>query len=378
MSRISKSELHRRWQAVRQAMKDKSLDFLIMQSSISIFDGNIKWFTDLSVNDGYSVTLIFPRDDEMITISHGPMGVEPAPRGSSGVKKGINVPMLPTLANGFLHAEKVVSELATYKNCRIGFVGMSLISAQFYNAVTKQLTSAKFEDATDLVDAIKVIKSDEEISFIRETCWIQDKIFSHLLAQVKPGINTSELNTEIIRKSLELGGDKYNIVVDPMQQRRGPPGPRVIQEGDQLAFLIETNGPSGYWGELSRTVCLGKISPELQEQFGVAQQAQKIALNLLKPGATPAEIWEANNAYLRTTRFGEERRIFAHGQGYDMVERPSLDLFETLKIQAGMNIVVHPEVKSEAARGWVCENYIVKASGEKECLHQTPQKIFVV
>jgi len=195
MSRISKPELNRRWQAVRQAMKERSLDFLLMQSSISIFDGNIKWFTDLSVNDGYTITLIFPLNDEMIVISHGPMGVEPAPRGSSGVKKGLSVPMLPTLANGFMHAEKVVEELAPYKNCRIGFVGMSLISAEFYNGVTKKLNSAKFEDATDLVDAIKVIKSDEEINFIRETCKLQDQMFSHLLTQVKPGKTTSELNT---------------------------------------------------------------------------------------------------------------------------------------------------------------------------------------
>jgi Xaa-Pro aminopeptidase len=60
------------------------------------------------------------------------------------------------------------------------------------------------------------------------------------------------------------------------------------------------------------------------------------------------------------------------------VERPSFDPNETMKIEAGMNIAVHPSVVSEKAFAFVCENYIVSESGVQECLHKTPQKIFVI
>jgi hypothetical protein len=89
-------------------------------------------------------------------------------------------------------------------------------------------------------------------------------------------------------------------------------------------------------------------------------------------------MWDANNEYLKKHGFAEERRIYAHGQGYEMVERPALDLFETMEIKANMNIVVHPEALSAKGRGWVCENYIVREHGEPELLHETPQKIYSV
>jgi hypothetical protein len=61
-----------------------------------------------------------------------------------------------------------------------------------------------------------------------------------------------------------------------------------------------------------------------------------------------------------------------------MVERPCLDPDEPWKIESRMFLAVHPEVKSDQAFGWVCDNYLVKDSGKPEHFHKTPQKIFVV
>lgn len=386
-TRISTNELERRWKAVRQAMKESGLDFLIVQNSTPNLHGYVRWFTDMTVAD-YPATVIFPRDDEMTTIWHGPrLPAEPAPAAWSlrGVKKRISVPIIPSLGySSIFDAEKAVEELAQYKNCRIGLVGMGFISAAFYKYVIEHLDTVKFEDATDLVDNIKVIKSDEEIELIKETCKLQDALFEYTLTRVQPGRKEYEVQADVLQKSLEMGGEHTNIMVGS-----APPGKaagtlpahlgnKVIQEGDQFAILIETDGPGGFWGELGGTICLGKISPELEEQLEIARQAQKVTLNLLKPGAEPSAIFEANNEFLRSRGYPEERRIYAHGQGYDIVERPSLDPDETMKIQARMNICVHPSVVSDKARGWVCDNYIVTETGVSECLHKTPQKIFTI
>ena len=155
-------------------------------------------------------------------------------------------------------------------------------------------------------------------------------------------------------------------------------GNRIIQEGDIFTILIESNGPSGYYGHVARIVCLCDIPSELEEQFEIAKQAQKISLDMLKPGANPREIWDANIAFLKSAGYPEETRIYAHGQGYDLVERPSLDPYETMTISAHMNISVHPSIVSYKAFAFVCENYHIKESGEPECLHKTPQKLFTL
>ncbi len=386
--RISTSELERRWKAVRQAMKERKLDFLILQNCSNYLDGYVKWFTDLPALHNYPATVIFPRDDEMTTIWSGPRAPgEPAPPAWAlrGVKKRISVPIIPSLGyTSIFDAEKVVEELAQYKNCRIGLVGMGFISAAFYKYVTEHLSAAKFEEATDLVDNIKVIKSDEEIRHIKETCAMQDEVFEYALTRVQPGRRDYEVYADVRHKLMEMGSEQAIVLVgsapagEPARTLAEHFGNRMIRDGDQVSLLIEANGPSGFYGEILRIICLGKISPELEKQFELAQKAQKVTLALLKPGATPKAIWDANNEFLRSIGYPEERRIYAHGQGYDLVERPSLDPNETMKIQARMNMAVHPTVASNQAFAMICENYLVSETGEKECLHKTPQKIFVV
>lgn len=74
----------------------------------------------------------------------------------------------------------------------------------------------------------------------------------------------------------------------------------------------------------------------------------------------------------------EETRLYAHGQGYDLVERPSFQKGETMKIKAGMNIAPHPAILTKEATAIVCDNYIVTETGVSECLHKIPKEIFVV
>ena len=386
--RISTAELERRWKIVRQGMQARNLDFLIMQNSISDFCGYVKWFTDLPVMQGYPITIIFPREDEMTIISHGPRPpAEPNPAAwvVRGVKKRLSAPVMHSMFYSSTYdAELAVNELKPYKDCRIGWVGPGYIAASFYQYLTENLSSVTFEGASGLVDRVKVIKSAEEISLIREACKIQDTLFQYSLTCIRPGRKDYEVRADLVHKLLEMGGTGYNIGLGSAPvgspPRPVPPhmGNRVIEKGDQVAMLLETNGPGGLWGEFSRTVCLGKAPQELLEHYELARQTQKVTLDLLKPGADPMDMWNANNEFLRSHGYPEERRIFAHGQGYDMMERPSLNPGETMKIQAGMNIAIHPEVKSVHSRGAVCENYLVLESGGPECLHQVPQKIFEI
>jgi len=387
--RISNNELERRWKAVRQAMKDRGLDFLIMQNSTDYLGGYVKWFTDVPAVNNYTATVIFPRDEEMITIWSGARTPdEPLPPAWAvrGVKKRISVPIIPSLEySSIFDAEKVVEELSQYKNCRIGLVGMGFISAAFYKYVTEHLSSSvKFENATDLVDNIKAIKSNEEIECIRESCAIQDAAFEHVLKRIRPGMRDCDVYIDIRQKCTELGSQQGIITVGSAPA--GTPAinrglhfcNRMIEYGDQVIFMIETNGPSGLYSEIMRIICIGKIPPELEEQFELAKKAQKLTLDLIKPGADSATIFDAHNEFMRSIGYPEERRIYAHTQGYDLVERPSLNPGETMQIQARMNIAVHPTVMSDKACAKVCENFLIQENGEKECLHKTPQKIFVV
>jgi Xaa-Pro aminopeptidase len=141
---------------------------------------------------------------------------------------------------------------------------------------------------------------------------------------------------------------------------------------------VEVNGPGGIFLELGRIFSLGPPPQQLQDAMGTAVEAQNVSLNLLKPGADPADLLRANNEFLESKGYFPEARLYAHGQGYDLVERPLIREDEHMKIAAGMNITVHPTAANKTVWAGVTDNYMVGEDGPGECLHTTPKKIFVL
>jgi len=150
---------------------------------------------------------------------------------------------------------------------------------------------------------------------------------------------------------------------------------RVIREGDYFTLLVEDSGPGGMYTELGRTCVLGKASAELKEEFQFCLEARRFTLNLLKPGTPCKEIWDQYNAFMKKNKRPEEARLYCHGQGYDLVERPLIRSDEPLPIEADTNIVVHPTYVHRGIMSWVCDNYIIGKDGPGERLHKFPEQI---
>src|SRR5262249_5397559 len=92
---VSNKEMERRRAAVRAAMDERGIDVLLMQNTNDHMGGNVKYFTDIPATNGYPITVVFPKDDEMTMITRGPFGPDRAPKGDwyrRGVKRHLGVP----------------------------------------------------------------------------------------------------------------------------------------------------------------------------------------------------------------------------------------------------------------------------------------------
>ena len=111
----------------------------------------------------------------------------------------------------------------------------------------------------------------------------------HVKKVLRPGRRDFEMYAEAQYSCVMQGSERQLILVasgtqdTPVPYKSRQFQNRVIREGDQFSILIEVNGPSGLWTELGRVISMGKPSQELQDAFGVAVEAQKVSLNLLKP-----------------------------------------------------------------------------------------------
>jgi Xaa-Pro aminopeptidase len=334
------------------------------------------------------MTAIFPIDDEMTTITCGgkpPGDLGPPAWTMRGVKKRLTAPYFRSLLySNTYDAALTVDVLKAKKKAKIGLVGKGSMSATFYESIVKNLPQATFVETSDLVDRIKAIKSDEEITLIKKTTALQDEAMEFAKKAIRPGRRDFEIVADIVHKVTELGSEEQLVIGGsgplgkpvPMQKRHFQN--RMVREGDQFTLMVEVNGPGGMYAELGRTYYLGKVPSELYDANELCKETQKVTLKLLKPGADPAEIWRANNEFLTKKGFPPETRLYAHGQGYDLVERPAIRDDEPMKLQPRMNITVHPIIGSDRVWVWVCDNYLITDSGVSECLHKTPQEIFSI
>ena len=282
---ISNHELERRWNEVRERMKEEDIDFLVMQNDNEWLGGYVKWFTDIPARNGYPMTVIFPIEDEMTTITCGgkpPGDLGPPAWTMRGVKKRLTAPYFRSLMySNTYDAELAVETLKVKKKGKIGLVGKGMMSATFYEHLRKSLPEATFVDSTDLVDWIKAIKSDEEIALIKKTVALQDEAIEYAKRVIRPGRRDFEIVADIIHKVTDLGSEEQLVIGGsgplgrpvPMQKRHFQN--RVVREGDQFTLMIEVNGPGGMYAEIGRVFFIGKAPSELKDAFEYGQGNSK-------------------------------------------------------------------------------------------------------
>jgi Xaa-Pro aminopeptidase len=385
---ISVHELERRWAAVRLAMQAQDIAALVMQHN-NPSSGYLRYFTDL-VAGGSPTSVVFPVDERMTIVRHGALGEvrDLSADGDDalpGVKRVLTTPHFNSAHyTQEYDADLIVEALAPYAHATIGLIGVSEMSYAFGRRVKQGLPRATFVDASELVDEIKVIKSDEEKQLIRTAAALQDGALQALLAAIEPGTRERDVVAAAVQWSTSEGSDYGLYMIGSARSGEpalvGPPHVqnKVIDEGDVISVLIENSGPGGYYAELGRTCVVGSAPAELLEELEFALTAQRFCLELLKPGARCAEVWEAYNDFMVEHGRPQERRIHCHGQGYDLVERPLVRFDETMTIRQDMNIVCHPAYAYRNAWSWICDNYLIGEDGPGERLHRMPQKIFEV
>ena len=384
---ISDRELDRRWRAAREEMDARKIDALIMQNSNDWLGGYVKWFTDLPATNGYPKTVIFHAADPMTLIEMGGTGVVRKPARGDPVHRGIaeiigSPSFLSVNYTDNYHADCALAVLKNRSYRTIGLVGPGSMPHAFVRRLQGGLAGTTFVDATDFIDRLKAIKSDEEIGLIKRCAEMQDAVFAKVARAIKPGMRDIDV-TALAQHEGQLLGSEQGIFLGnsaPVGQR-APFAPRHLQgrmlkPGDHLVLLIENNGPGGFFTEIARTLVLGKASNELIDGFEAMKEAQDHTLSLMKPGASCRDIAIAHDAYMTKCSLPPELRLYAHGQGYDMVERPMLRADETMIIEANMNFAVHPGYDTPSMWMTICDNYMVAETGVGECLHKTEKKVF--
>lgn len=388
ISHTSTAELERRWAAVRAAMKDAGLEALVMQGRDDWLGGYVRWFTDIWAVNGYPRTVIFYADRPMTVVEMGPfdgrIDVADDDPINRGVARILSTPSFFSVGYSPRYdAELVGGDLKASGVRRVGLLTPDSLPVSMVRGI-EAINGLTIADATDMVDLIKAVKSPEELDQVRACCLLQDKVFEAVCGFIRPGLRDIDVINFAQAEAHRLGSDNGLFLGSsaPMgraarfkpRQRQG----KTIEKGEHFSILIEVNGPGGMYAEVARTIVLGRATTKLKDQFAMVKEAQDHTLSLVRPGAEAAAIAGAHDAWMTDRGLPPERRLYAHGQGYDLVERPLIRADETMKLAAGMNLAVHPGYDDGTVFAVICDNYLVTADGVSNCLHATPKQIFEI
>jgi Xaa-Pro aminopeptidase len=383
---ISNAELERRWTAVRASMRERGIDVLVLQNNGDHLGGYVKYLTDVPAITDYPLSVVLPLEDPMTVVMHGPRGGDraipalddPVFRGADRILTSSGFASVHYTRGG--DAGLVLRALQDYERATIGLVGTAQMSHAFGETLRAGLPDATFVEASALVDAIKMIKSKEEQELLRRTCALQDDAMRRAFAVAQPGCRDRDVAVAAFAAALELGAEQ-GIVLCASAPAGAPAllSPphlqgRTVCDGDVLIILIETNGPGGVYAELGRTCVLGDPPAQLVEETAFALEAQRFCVDMMTSGEAAADIFAAYNDFMVASGRPPEDRLHAHGQGYDMVERPLVRDDEQMTIVPDVNLACHPYFVGRAATGFMCDNFLIGRES-LERVHRFPQQL---
>ncbi len=187
---------------------------------------------------------------------------------------------------------------------------------------------------------------------------------------------TSEyLRAEARKLLIEEGCESAEMIISHGVQSAYPheEGTGAIRAGEPIVMdFFPRSMATGYWFDMTRTVCKGKPGDALRKQWDAVREAQDAGLKKVKAGVKTGAIHKAvvgvfaRRGYETTTEEGYIHST-GHGLGLEIHEAPSLHEQGTEVLQAGMIITVEPGLYYRATGGVRLENTIlVTTTGYKD------------
>ncbi|WP_254546680.1 M24 family metallopeptidase [Halomarina pelagica] len=179
-----------------------------------------------------------------------------------------------------------------------GRIGLEMdayyFTAKSYTRLRENLPEASFEDATLLVNWVRVKKSERELEYMRQAARISENAMRAGLDAVEEGVPEYEV-AEAIYSALVDGTDEYGgdypaiVPLMPSGDHTGTPHltwtDRPFEDGDPV--IVELSGcRHRYHSPLARTAFVGDPPAEIEETAEVVVEGMEAALDAVEPGVT--------------------------------------------------------------------------------------------
>ena len=255
---------------------------------------------------------------------------------------------------------------------------------QDFMILQERLKGYEFNDATPLIQKLRMVKSELEIEKISHVCQLVSNVFETLpewLLEEQTEIDVfRRFKIECLKEGVDdvsylvggagLGG--YSDIISPPKDKKLIPGDVLILDTG-CTF-------DGYFCDFDRNYALQKADDDVRNAYRVVYQATDAGLEAAVPGNTTADVFRAMNRVLETNgaKGGQVGRM-GHGLGMQLTEWPSNAVFDNTVLENGMVLTLEPGMQFGENKLMVHEeNLVIREEGPQLLTRRAPEELPVI
>ncbi|VAX15872.1 Aminopeptidase YpdF (MP-, MA-, MS-, AP-, NP-specific) [hydrothermal vent metagenome] len=239
--------------------------------------------------------------------------------------------------------------------------------------IKKELGGATFQATTGLVESIRIIKDEPEIEAIKALLSMLAETFPVAIELIRPGAIERDVALELEYRLRKLGADgpAFDFILASGARSAIPHGiaSEKIISTDEMVTLDWGAKALGYYSDNTRTIALGNVDSELLKIYDIVLEANRAAIEFVRPGVTTKEIDNVARSIIKKAGYGG---AFGHGTGHgvglDIHENPRVSWNDGSVVEDGMVFTIEPGIYLPKKGGVRIEDMVIVTKTGHELL----------
>jgi len=309
--------------APRVARLRAALEIAELPAMLITTPSNIRWATGFA---GSNASVLVTADD--LVVFTDSRYAERAPVEIAAAGSNARVVIAAVLGDA------VLDELAQSQTPEmLAFEADTLTWSQHDGIATSWGEDLLLAPTHSVIEQLRSRKDQAEIDRIEAAAGIVDHALEQALGELRPGQTEVGFARALEGEIRGSGADDigFDTIVAAGPNGAIPhhsPGPRQMQAGDLV--IVDCGAlVDGYRSDMTRTFCLGRLTPEQAHHLEIVTAAQQAGFEAMQAGTGTVEVDSAARAVIDDAGWGDE---FAHGTGHGI----GLDIHELPRVGKGV------------------------------------------
>lgn len=226
----------------------------------------------------------------------------------------------------------------------------------------------EFVPAGDITEELRICKDESEVECIVKAQRIAEKSFAQLVPLITYDCTETYLaaQLEFLMKKNGSEGESFDTIAVSGKNSSSPHGvPRNVKI--EKGFLTFDFGATvgGYHSDMTRTVCVGKATPDMRRVYDTVLKAQTAVLDIITEGVSCFAMDKIARDIIDGAGYkGAFGHSLGHGVGLRIHELPNLSPSSgDKKLKAGNIVTVEPGIYLEGKYGCRIEDMVCITKG---------------